>query len=160
MFDAPFSYLIRLGANTGSLRCEPVNLIKGTIIIRDRKSYPVFLTALGRNIENADNKIQYLRGDDEKAFGSEASLELYSHQEPTIQWDTVKRLFKQTSQTITPTNQFKSQVNHRSLPIIDRVIRTIGYLAYIHQMESITPPILSQVVSHYNSTPHTQHSQM
>ena len=49
----------------------------------------------------------------------------------------------------------KTEPNHSSLAIIDRVIRTLREMAYNMQIRLITPDVMHQLVYLYNNSPHT-----
>jgi hypothetical protein len=131
MFDSGFCYLICINGNTRYLLVEPANVVKGVCgeleIKADEKSSDLYLRSLTSIISRAH--IRFLRGDVERAFGSRASLKLYSLQEPVMEWQTVKRQL--------------GQINHRSVSIIDRVVRTLRDLAYKWNAAQITPALMS-----------------
>ena len=49
----------------------------------------------------------------------------------------------------------KTEPNHSSLGLIDRVIRTIRDMAYNMRIRLITPEIMKQLVYLYNNSPHS-----
>ena len=49
----------------------------------------------------------------------------------------------------------KTEPNHSSLGLIDRVIRTIRDMAYNMRIRLITPEIMKQIVYLYNNSPHS-----
>jgi hypothetical protein len=139
------SYLVCVNANTRFLVVETTNIVAdedGILSIKDaKKDTASFLEALGR-IRNK-TKIMFLRSDDEASFTSAEAKEYYGRN--NIIYSTAERLLINN----------RNMINHTSLAIIDRVIRTIRDIAYNWGItENIQPPVMDHIVKIYNKSPH------
>jgi hypothetical protein len=139
------SYLVCVNPNTRFLVVETTNIVideDRKMIIKDaKKDTASFLEALDR-IRNK-TKIMFLRSDDEASFASAEAKEYYSRNK--IVHSTAERLLIDD----------RNMINHTSLAIIDRVIRTIRDIAYAWGLiENIQPPAMDHIVEIYNKLPH------
>ena len=164
-----FCYLVAININTRKLWVEPTNV---KIISKDddeddakiqyrvieqMKNSEVYIEALQTMIAKG-MRVKYLKGDGEKAFDSEKAHKFYNACKPKIEFTPVK-MRQQTEYPkymdgLNMVKSIKSEPNHTSLGIIDRVIRTIREIAYNLHVGLITPEIMEYIVYLYNNTPH------
>ena len=164
-----YCYLVAININTRKLWVEPTNVKINVTnadeddekieyrIIDQMKSSTLFIDALQQMIAKG-MKIKYLKGDGEKAFDSDTAKRFY--EDKGIEWTPVK--MRQQTQYPDYMNELnmvkklknKTEPNHTSLGLIDRVIRTIRDIAYNLKEGVITPPIMQFIVHCYNNTPH------
>ena len=67
----------------------------------------------------------------------------------SIVWHDVPRMIVSDYDTV-----IKTEPQHTSLGIIDRVIRTIRDIGWNMNVKIITPPIMKSIVEQYNNAPH------
>ena len=146
MFVDNTCYLVAIELNTRKLYIEPTNIINESsdyeTVTKDKKNTILYLIALQKIISSGAN-IKALRGDGEGAFNSHKSQTFY--QEHGISFIPVSR--------IRLTNG-KTEPNHNSLAIVDRVIRTIRDMSFNSKLK-LTSTTITQFVQIYNDTPHS-----
>ena len=156
MFVDETCYLVAIELNTRKLYVEPTNIVSDRTyetngpldqshfmaITKDKKNHILYLTALKKIMSSGAN-IKALRGDGEGAFIDKDSLKFYN--ENNIKFYPVPRI-KLTSG--------KTEPNHTSLAVIDRVIRTLRDMSYNSGLK-LTPTTIKQFAQIYNDTPHS-----
>ena len=145
-----FCYLVAININTRFLVVTPMNIEienhDGVIrMTKAKKNITSFLRALS-TVESLVT-IHHLYGDNEPAFVSHEARKHYG--DNSIVWHDVPRMTVTDYDTIT-----KSEPQHTSLGIIDRVIRTIRDIAWNMNEKAITPTIMKSIVEQYNNAPH------
>lgn len=149
MFVKNICYLVAININTRYLVVEPMNvemINDGSIrVIKTKKNITKFLRALQK--VRATVTIKHLYGDGERAFIGKQVRDYYDVN--NIVWHDVPRMMITDYDSIT-----KSEPQHTSLGIIDRVIRTIRDIAWNMKTKTITPTIMKSIVDQYNNAPH------
>jgi hypothetical protein len=139
-----YAYLICVNANTRFLMVETTNLVADEdgklLMMNAKKDSASFLTAFERILGRT--KISFLRSDDEASFTSAEALEYY--QRHNITYNNVERLVIGD----------RNMINHTSLAIIDRIIRTIRDIAHNWGTADINPPVMNHIIEIYNKAPH------
>lgn len=145
-----FCYLVAININTRYLVVAPLNIeieSKDGVVrmTRAKKNITNFIRAMEKVMSEVE--IRHLYGDSEPAFVSTEAKNYYRSQ--NIVWHDVPRM------TITDYNTIrKSEPQHTSLGIVDRVIRTIRDMGWNMKAKIITPKVMEEIVKQYNSAPH------
>jgi hypothetical protein len=110
--------------------------------MKDKKNTVLYLKALKKIIDSGAD-IKALRGDGEGAFKSNEAKEFYKAH--NIKFIPVPRVLYPIG---------KTGPNHKSLSIVDRVIRTIRDMAYVAGLK-LNSTVIKQLADIYNNTPHS-----
>lgn len=152
MFVKNICYLVAININTRYLVVEPMNVEMinnnddaSIRVTKAKKNITKFLRALQKVRESVT--IKYLYGDGERAFIGKQVKDYYDAN--NIVWHDVPRMTVTDYDSIT-----KTEPQHTSLGIIDRVIRTIRDIAWNMKVKTITPTIMKSIVDQYNNAPH------
>jgi hypothetical protein len=159
-------YLVCINANTRKLYMRLTNEVSrdddGVLTVQqvDTKSTDAYLLALSvivdqiRSDPARQNTKISLMGDGEGAFGSEQAWRYYDQH--NIGWSSVRRDMATEFPAFMTYQQskVKSQPNHTSLGLLDRVVRTIRDMAFNSGIGTITPSVMKQLIDLYNRAPH------
>jgi len=154
MFVNHECYLVAIELNTRKVYIEPTNIFSDDggstgepmvlyeTVMKDKKNTTLYLNALTKIISSGAD-IKYLRGDGEGAFNSNITQKFY--EKHNIKFFPVPRIKLVSG---------KTEPNHKSLSVVDRVIRTIRDMAYTAGLR-LNPTIIKQLVDIYNNAPHS-----
>ena len=152
MFVKNICYLVAININTRYLVVEPMNVEMinnnddvSIRVTKAKKNITKFLRALQK--VRATVTIKHLYGDGERAFIGKQVKDYYDVN--NIVWHDVPRMIVTDYDSIT-----KTEPQHTSLGIIDRVIRTIRDIGWNMKVKTITPTIMKSIVDQYNNAPH------
>ena len=165
-----YCYLVMININTRKLWVIQTNFTKPTEdelqnlsneelkkkIREGMKSSESIINAMNQLIKQG-MKIKYIRGDGESAFNSQLTKGFYERNNiiPCFNVPRIKTTFPSFMNDYNMVKKQKTEPNHSSLAIIDRVIRTLREMAYNMQIRLITPDIMHQLVYLYNNSPHS-----
>ena len=165
-----YCYLVMININTRKLWVIQTNFTKPTEddlqnlsdeelkkkIREGMKSSESIIQAMNQLI-NQGMKIKYIRGDGEGAFNSHLTQDFYKRNNiiPCFNIPRIKTEFPSFMNDYNMVKKQKTEPNHSSLGLIDRVIRTIRDMAYNMKIRLITPEIMKQIVYLYNNSPHS-----
>ena len=165
-----YCYLVMININTRKLWVIETNFNKPTEediqnlsdeelkkkINKSMKSSESIINAMNRLIKQG-MKIRYIRGDGESGFNSRITQNFYKRNNiiPCFDIPRIKTSFPSFMNGYNMVKKQKTEPNHSSLAIIDRVIRTIRDMAYNMEISLITPDIMNQLVYLYNNSPHS-----
>ena len=165
-----YCYLVMININTRKLWVIETNFVKPSnediqnlseeelkrIIKEGMKSSESIIHALNQLI-NQGMKIKYIRGDGEGAFNSHLTQDFYKRNNivPCFNIPRIKTAFPSFMNDYNMVKKQKTEPNHSSLGLIDRVIRTIRDMAYNLRIRLITPDIMQKIVYLYNNSPHS-----
>lgn len=170
MQSGKFMYLIAININTRYLFAECMNnsvnfylndTEKQDIFSKSSKTASSFLNCLTKMMKNG-MKPEFLTGDGEKAFASDAAKNFYRSN--GITWIDIRRqkrgvyedFYYNDRNQVKNVSKDKNRTDplHSSLGIIDRVIRTLRDMAYNSEIGVIEPSDMKQLVELYNNAPH------
>ena len=165
-----YCYLVMININTRKLWVIQTNFAKPTEddlqnlsdeelkkkIREGMKSSESIINAMNQLMKQG-MKIKYIRGDGESAFNSQLTKGFYDRNNiiPCFNVPRIKTTFPSFMNDYNMVKKQKTEPNHSSLAIIDRVIRTLREMAYNMQIRLITPDIMKQLVYLYNNSPHS-----
>ncbi|MDY4849037.1 MAG: hypothetical protein SO176_02090, partial [Bacilli bacterium] len=165
-----YCYLVMININTRKLWVIETNFVKPTKdslqnlseeelkrnIKEGMKSSESIIHAMNQLIKQG-MKIRYIRGDGEGGFNSRITQDFYKRNNiiPCFDIPRIKTSFPSFMNGYNMVKKQKTEPNHSSLGLIDRVIRTIRDMAYNMKIRLITPDIMQKIVYLYNNSPHS-----
>ena len=165
-----YCYLVMININTRKLWVIETNFVKPTKdslqnlseeelkrnIKQGMKSSESIIHAMNQLIKQG-MKIRYIRGDGEGGFNSRITQDFYKRNNiiPCFDIPRIKTSFPSFMNGYNMVKKQKTEPNHSSLGLIDRVIRTIRDMAYNMKIRLITPNIMQKIVYLYNNSPHS-----
>lgn len=161
MFEnGQYVYLVAINMNTRKLWVEStefqIEQNENEELVKQRlKSTENVMFALNKMIQRG-MKVKYIKGDGEGAFHSNLMQE-YFHRNDIQFFDVRRQITKYPiyMQDLNMVQSIKSEAEHTSVSLIDRVIRTIRDLAYNMNIGLITPKIMNRIETIYNDAPHS-----
>jgi hypothetical protein len=137
------AFLILVNVNTRKAYAGLLNGVevdeRGSIkLLKNSKTETQYLQTLCKILNDNKVKLDYLKGDGEKAFTSKL----------------VNKFYKQAEAVFVSVPLSFGHSNHTSLAIIDRVIRTIRDALYNMGIDYMNPELMQEILRQYNEKPH------